>query len=253
MQQNWFTRLPQSPERGPRLFCFPYAGGGVPVFRGWAEGLPGVAVWAAVLPGRGARLKERPLTNLAELVERLGEAITPLTGEPYAFFGHSLGARVAYELACWLRRQGRPQPHHLFLSASPAPGCPQRQATLHDLPRDAFIAALRQRHALPDELLAHRELLDLVLPALRADFALVETAVPTNEAPLDCPLTLFGGTADPQVSAADLAAWDSYSTHSLTHIPLPGDHLFLLDPANRREMLGVIGRCLSRIEKREGE
>lgn len=248
MQQSWFTRLPLSPERGLRLFCFPYAGGGVPVFRGWAEGLPGVVVWAAVLPGRGARLKERPLTNLADLVEQLGKALTPLTNEPFVFFGHSLGGRVAFELACWLRRQGRPQPYHLFLSACPAPHCPLAQPAIHSLPRDAFIAALRQRHALPTEVLAHAELLDLVLPALRADFALLETGVPTNEAPLDCPLTIIGGAADPQVSAADLAAWAAYSTHPLTSITLPGDHLFLLDPANRREMLGVIGRHLSQLK-----
>lgn len=244
VEQSWYTRLPLSVESGPRLFCFPYAGGGVPVFRGWAEGLPGIAVWVASLPGRGARLKERPLTNLAELGEELGREIIPLIDKPFAFFGHSLGARVVYELACWLRRQGRPQPRHLFLSACPAPHCPRTQPPIHDLPHDAFIAALRQRHALPDEVLAHPELVNLVLPALRADFALFETADIPNEAPLDCPITLFGGTADPQVTTAELTAWAAYSTHPPNHITLPGDHLFLLDPANRRRMLEVIGREL---------
>jgi surfactin synthase thioesterase subunit len=199
-------------------------------------------VWIASLPGRGARLRERPLTRLPQLVEQLGAALQPFAGEPFAFFGHSLGARVAFEVAHWLCRQERPLPNHLLLAACPAPHCPRTQPVQHTLPRDQFIAAMRQRHALPDEILAHPEMLDLVLPALEADVTVWETAVYTTTPPLGRPITVFGGTADPLVSEAQLAAWSVYTTAAFTQISLPGDHLFL--NTNREALLGAIGRVL---------
>jgi medium-chain acyl-[acyl-carrier-protein] hydrolase len=223
---SWFVCPQPNPAATTRLFCFPYAGGGIPVFRGWGAALTGVEVWVASLPGRGTRLRERPLRDLALLVEQLGLAITP-AGAPVAFFGHSLGGRLAFEVACWLRRQGRPLPLHLFVSACPAPQCPPSQPSLHTLPRDELIAALRARGALPEAVIAHQELLDLVLPALEADFALLETAVYTAEPPLSCPITVFGGAADPEVDGAALAAWATQTTAAFRTITLPGDHLFL--------------------------
>jgi medium-chain acyl-[acyl-carrier-protein] hydrolase len=98
---------------------------------------------------------------------------------------------------------------------------------LHTLPRDELIAALRVRGALPEAVIAHQELLDLVLPALEADFALLETAVYTAEPPLSCPITVFGGAADPQVDGAALAAWATQTTAAFRTITLPGEHLFL--------------------------
>jgi medium-chain acyl-[acyl-carrier-protein] hydrolase len=241
-ESTWFVCLRPNPDATTRLFCFPYAGGGIPVFRGWAEGLPDVEVWVASLPGRWSRLQERPLTDLPTLVEQLELALRPLAGDRFAFFGHSLGAQVAFELARRLRRRGQPQPLHLFVSASPAPQCPSSHPPLHTLPREAFIAVLRARHALLDEVLTHQELLDLVLPALLADFTLLETAVYVTEPPLGCPITAFGGAADVQVSAAELAAWSAQTTATFTQRLLPGDHLFL--HTNRAELLDEIGRIL---------
>jgi medium-chain acyl-[acyl-carrier-protein] hydrolase len=244
---SWFVCPRPNPDGRLRLFCFPYAGGGIPVFRGWWQGLPDIEVWGASLPGRGARLREQPLTSLPQLVEQLGTALQPFTGEPFAFFGHSLGARIAFELARWLRRQERPLPNHLLLSACPAPHCPRTQPVLHTLPREQFITAMRQRHTLPDEILAHPEMLDLVLPALEADVTVWETAVYTAEPALPCPITTFGGTADPLVGDAQLAAWSPYTTAAFAQIPIPGDHLFL--NTHRNELLEAVGRRLTTADR----
>jgi surfactin synthase thioesterase subunit len=187
-------------------------------------------------------LQEPPLTVLPLLVEQLGTGLRPFAGDRFAFFGHSLGARVAFELARWLRRQERPQPCHLFVSACPAPQCPRTHPLLHDLPDQAFIAALRARHALLDEALAHQALLDIVLSVLRADFALTETAVYTPEPPLNIPITAFGGASDSQVTMDELAAWSAQTTSSFGKTVFPGDHLFL--HTSQADLLNEIGRTL---------
>jgi medium-chain acyl-[acyl-carrier-protein] hydrolase len=223
----WFIAPRRNAEAEARLFCFPYAGGGIPVFRGWAEALPGVEVCVASLPGRGSRLHERPLSDLATLVEQLEQAFRPPDGKPFAFYGHSLGARLAFELAQRLRNNEQPLPAHLFLAACPAPHCPRRAATIHALPRDALIAALQGRGALPDDVVTHPELLQLVLPALQADIALLETAQYREQPPLPCPITVFGASGDDQVSQAELAAWSAHTTAAFQQLLIPGAHLFL--------------------------
>jgi medium-chain acyl-[acyl-carrier-protein] hydrolase len=242
---SWFVCPRPNPEADIRLFCFPYGGGGIPVFRGWAEALPGVELWVLSLPGRWSRLQERPLTDLPALVEELETALRPLAGDRFVFFGHSLGARVAFELARLLRRRERPLPLLLMVSASSAPQCPASDPPLHTLPREAFIAALRARHALLDEVLAHQELLDVVLPYLLADFTLLETAVYVTEPPLTCPITAFGGAADVQVGADELAAWSAQTSSIFTQKLFPGDHLFL--HTSQVELLNEIGRILRKI------
>jgi medium-chain acyl-[acyl-carrier-protein] hydrolase len=242
-ESAWFVCPRPNPNAGIRLFCFPYAGGGVPVFRGWAEGLPDAEVWVASLPGRWSRLQEQPLTDLPALVEQLERALRPLASSRFALFGHSLGARVAFELARRLRHRGGPMPDHLFVSACPAPQWPLSHPPLHTLPREAFVAALSARHALLEEVLSHPGLLDIVLPALRADLTVWETAAYIVESPLNIPITAFGGMTDPQVSEAELAGWNVHSGVSFTQLIFPGDHLFL--HSSQAGLLQAIGHALS--------
>ncbi len=213
-----------------RLFCFPYAGGGLPLFRGWADALPGVEVWAAQLPGRGSRFKEKALTAMPPLVQALAAHFpADEDGRPYAFFGHSMGARVAFELARALRRQGQALPARLFVSACPAPQLAHDRPPLHALPKAAFLAELERRNGIPRELLAERELLDLLLPMVRADFMVYETAVYDSEPPLPrtCPINAFGGVADPLVSREALAAWREQTAGAFQLSLFAGDHFFL--------------------------
>ena len=233
-----------------RLYCFPHAGGGVPVFRDWPDGLPEVEVWIAHLPGRGSRLREAPLTRMLPLVQALARNFPqddskhwPASDHSFAFFGHSLGARLAFELTRTLRRQSRPLPAHLFLSACPAPQLLPVTPAIHTLPKSAFLTELQRRNGIPQEVAAHPELMDLLLPMLRADFAVYETAVYRSESPLACPITAFGGNDDPLVSSAALEAWSVQTSGAFQASFFDGDHFYLRTAEG--QLLQQIGRILS--------
>ncbi|NCF64535.1 MAG: alpha/beta fold hydrolase [Chloroflexi bacterium] len=224
----WFVRLKPAPRAKMRLYCFPYAGGGVPVFRTWPDGLSAsIEVWAAHLPGRGSRSREAPVRHMLPLVQTLVRQLPADSNQrPFAFFGHSLGARVGFEVARSLRRQGKPLPAQLFVSACPAPQLPSGRP-IHMLPKAAFLAELQRRNGIPQEVLAHPELLELLLPMLRADFMVIETAVYRREPPLNFPITAFGGIEDPIVSRGALEAWREQTSGPFNMVFFTGDHFFL--------------------------
>ncbi len=228
---SWIPFRKPDPDARLRLFCFPYAGAGALIFRTWSDGLPrDVELCPIQLPGRGTRLMERPFTQLSPLVEALGQALVPLLDKPFAFFGHSLGSLVGFELARWLRRQHGVHPVRLFVSAGRAPQIPHRGPPIHALPRKDFLAELRRLNGTPSELLDHQELMEIMLPLLRADFALYETYAYSTEPPLNCPISAFGGLQDHRVNDSDLEAWRSQTSDSFSLRMLPGDHFFLNQP-----------------------
>jgi medium-chain acyl-[acyl-carrier-protein] hydrolase len=214
-----------------RLFCFPYAGASAWIYRSWKTGLPAdIEVCPVQLPGRGARSTELPFTRLSPLVEALAPALAPLLDKPFAFFGHSLGALVSFELARRIRRDYGVNPERLFVSASRAPQIPHRHSPIHTLPRDEFLAEVRRLNGTPAELLAHQEFMEIMLPLLRADFAIHETYEYSTEPPLDCPISAFGGLQDRRVSNNDLYEWHAQTKASFSLQMLPGDHFFLKHP-----------------------
>ncbi len=228
MPDAWLLCPRPDPQARLRLLCFAYAGGGPPIFHHWAGGLPaGVEVCAVQLPGRGARVREAPFTRLAPLVETLASALRPDLDKPFALFGHSVGALIAFELARALRRRGQPLPAHLFVSGCGAPQLPDPRLPIHALPDGEFVAELAQLGGTPAEVLAHAELMALLLPALRADFALSETYVCAEEPPLACPVTAFGGVDDARVSRDRLEGWREQTVGSFTLRLFPGDHFFI--------------------------
>lgn len=224
------------PEAGPgarvQLFCFPYAGGGGWVFRTWRGEVPGVDVRAVELPGRGTRARETPLTNLPALVEQVAEAIQACAGGPFAFFGHSMGALIAFEVARALRREGGIEPVHLFVSGREAPHVAGADPSFHALPDDELLQVLRDLKGTPDEVLENADLMQMLLPLLRADFALVESYRYSVEAPLRCAITAYGGTVDATVRIERLEAWRDQTTAPFTVRMIEGDHFFLHDAAS---------------------
>ena len=218
----------RSPGARLRLFCLPYAGGGASIFRTWPDGLPAdVEVCPIQLPGRGTRLMERPFTQLSPLVEALAQALVPLLDKPFAFFGHSLGALVSFELARHLRSLYGVCPVRLIVSAGRAPQFPHRDRPIHTCPETEFLAQLHRLNGTPRELLEHAELMEIVLPVLRADFALYETYVYSNGPPLSCPISAFGGLQDRRISHSDLDGWRDQTSDSFSLRMFPGDHFFL--------------------------
>jgi surfactin synthase thioesterase subunit len=226
--ESWIACRKPSPQARLRLFCFPYAGGGVSIFRAWSDGLPAdVEVCPIQLPGRGTRLMEPPFTRLSPLIHALAEALFPLLDIPFAFFGHSLGALVSFELARQLRREFAVQPVRLFVSADRAPQIPNRDRAVHSLPEREFLAELCRLNGTPRQVLQDEELRQIMLPLLRADFAVCETYEYANETPLNCPISAFGGLQDHRVNRGDLEAWREQTSASFSLRMFPGDHFFL--------------------------
>ncbi|HEX5724523.1 MAG TPA: thioesterase domain-containing protein [Longimicrobiaceae bacterium] len=239
--------IPRSDGRARlRLFCFPYAGGGARTFHPWARMLPsGVELCAVQPPGRENRLSEAPYTNMLELVDRLAEVLAPWMDVPFAFFGHSNGAIMSFELARRLRRAGRPLPLHLFLSGRQAPHLPPRHEPIHALAEPAFSERLRRLEGTPEEILQNDEIMELVRPLLRADFALAETYAYAAEPPLAIPISAYGGDEDPDVFVDDVHAWREYTSAAFHARIFPGGHFFL--HSGRAAVLEELSREIARL------
>jgi medium-chain acyl-[acyl-carrier-protein] hydrolase len=224
----WLAQSKPNTQATLRLFCFPYAGGGATIFRNWQATLPAqIEVCPIQLPGRGKRLKEPPFTQVQFLVEALSHALLPYLDKPFAFFGHSMGALVSFELARTLRRKYGLGPKRLFLSGRRAPAIPNLEPPTYNLPEPEFIEALHKLKGTPIGVLEEPELMQLMLPLLRADFTLCETYTYTPETPLNCPISVFGGLQDSEVSRTHLEGWRAETTAAITLRMLPGDHFFL--------------------------
>jgi medium-chain acyl-[acyl-carrier-protein] hydrolase len=224
----WVTFPKANPGARLRLFCFPYAGGGASIFRTWSDRLPSeIEVCPVQLPGRQSRMREPPFTQLSLLVERLSTALRPYLNVPFAFFGHSMGALISFELARQLRRQYQLCPLHLLVSSFRAPHIPDRFPPIHTLPEPAFIQALRRLNGIPLEILQNTEMMQLILPTLRADSALCEAYTYSPEYPLDCAISAFGGFQDYRVSYDELADWRGQTRSFFWLRMFPGGHFFL--------------------------
>lgn len=224
----WLVFPNPSPNATVRLFCFPYAGGGTAVYNAWARQLPSsIELCSVRLPGRESRLGERPFVTLDGLLPPLLKALRPYLDQPFAFFGHSMGALLSFELTRRLRQLGAPLPSMLFMSGFRAPHLPAARAPLHHLSEADFIAGLRRLGGTPSTVFDHPELLELVLPALRADFELVETYRHVAQPPLHIPITALGSQNDAIVSVPQLAAWQEHTTAVFSSHIFPGDHFYI--------------------------
>ena len=233
------TALPASPflrlgvRAAPRrrLFCLPYAGGGVAPYRLWFKSLPDdIEVLAAQLPGRESRMREQPLSSIAAMADALLPAMEAASDLPYAIFGHSMGALIAYELTIALEQRGGRPPSRLFVSARRPPNEPDLWSPIHSLPEPAFLSELQERYgAIPKPVLAERDLLDLLLPVVRADIRAVETYWPATAVAtkVACPVTVYGGDLDTHPIPAQLPLWQRVAAQAVRVRTFPGDHFYL--------------------------
>ncbi|MGW7276810.1 thioesterase II family protein [Streptomyces sp. NPDC054844] len=238
-----------APDAGVRLFCFAHAGGGTALFRPWRTALaPEIDVCPVLLPGRESRLHELPYRRVEQLIDPLCEVVAAHADRPYAFFGHSMGSVLAYEVARRFADGPFGGPLALVVSGRRAPHLASRRRTFSMLPDDAFLAELKALNGTPVDVLGQPQLLAAFLPALRADFELNELYRPLPGPRLLSPVIAYMGADDPEVDCAELAGWHETTRGGFVLRVLPGDHFYLKD--GRPDVIGHVRDDLTRAAAR---
>jgi medium-chain acyl-[acyl-carrier-protein] hydrolase len=243
-KSNWLFLLRGNRPPSMRLFCFPFAGGGIATFTGWRSVMPATVELALVrLPGRESRIAEPPVTSIEDLVEKLIPELRPHLDLPFAVFGHSLGALIAFETLRELARLNLGGPFRLFVSGAGAPHRPNPNPLVAHLDDMNLIRAVSERYqGISADVLDHPALLQLMLPALRADFTMLESYVYREGPPFVFPISCYGGVDDPIVSLEALDAWRECTRGLFQQKIFPGNHFFLQGPGNpvAREVASVL-------------
>jgi medium-chain acyl-[acyl-carrier-protein] hydrolase len=225
---RWLAAAEPDARARVRLLCFPYAGGSAFAFRRWPGLLsPEVEVCPVHLPGRGMRLRETPFTDLRRLVDAFVPVMAEHLERPFAFFGHSMGGAIAFELSRRLRSDYGVEPLHLFISGRRAPHLPDTEPPIYNLPEPEFKEELRRLNGTPAELLEHEELMEMMIPLLRADISVSQTYKCESRPSLTCPLTVFGGLEDTHDEPEGLRAWREHTTGEFNAVMFEGGHFFI--------------------------
>lgn len=221
---RWFVPIGRRAEAAALVFCFPYAGGSAASYRGWGRlsELLDVDVLAVELPGRGRRIGESPELRVSEIAAELGRVID----RPYSVFGHSLGARLGFEVCRRLRDLGHAEPIRLFVSGTPGPRLPRVGLGDSGLPDEELIARVNRMGGTPAEVLATPQLRELLLPLIRSDFAWGDDYVYSAGPPLTCPVTALTGSADPEAPPDLMRHWRRETTGEFRLCEIAGDHFF---------------------------
>nr|VFK51956.1 MAG: Surfactin synthase thioesterase subunit [Candidatus Kentron sp. TUN]VFK53571.1 MAG: Surfactin synthase thioesterase subunit [Candidatus Kentron sp. TUN]VFK55025.1 MAG: Surfactin synthase thioesterase subunit [Candidatus Kentron sp. TUN] len=227
MDNRWLAGT-TNPKAKIRLFCFPFAGGGTLTYRDWPQQFPSeIEVRPVRLPGRESRFGEPCFEETVPLAQALATDLLPYLNLPFAFFGHSLGALLAFELARELRRRKEPGPLCLIVSGRRAPQLILSREPYHKLSDSALINQLRDYGGTPEIIFQEPELMALFLPVIRADFALTDGYTYVPEAPFDYPIYAFNGEADHTVLKTDMDAWRQHTSNSFVLHLLSGGHFYL--------------------------
>jgi len=245
IQNPWFGIPLPNPDASLRLLCFPYAGAGSSMFQSWAPLLsPKIELSLIHFPGRDKRIREPLYTDLSNLVEEIGDTLLPLLDRPFAFFGHSMGDLVSFEVARYLDRRYGLQAKCLFLSARRAPHLPDPYSNIYLLPEKDFLETAENLYGkLPDIVKQDREILQLFVNIMRADLTMTCRYQYHHGPPLQCPLVVFGGMQDPSVAEHELKAWQEHTAARFELIMFPGDHFFI--HGARMGLLQNLNRTLS--------
>jgi medium-chain acyl-[acyl-carrier-protein] hydrolase len=242
---RWFPQAERQTPGAMQLYCFPFAGGSAFTYQRWRRSLPNVDVLPVELPGRGTRFKEPAITSLADLIGALTEPLKERLSGPFAFFGHSMGAAISFELARHLRTRFGLSPSHLFLSARPGPRLLETRGPTYNLPEAEFLEEIQRLNGTPAEVIENPEVMRILSPILRADFQVNQTYRYESGEPLSCPITVFGGLDDDHVPKESLYAWREETSAVFDLQMLPGDHFFLR--TSEPLLLRLLSKALSRI------
>ncbi|MFD9071662.1 thioesterase II family protein [Streptomyces lasiicapitis] len=232
---RWLRRTQPRPTARTTLVCFPHAGGTASFFAPWAKLVPlDVELVAVQYPGRQDRLAERPLATMTELADATAEALRSgvRADRELVFFGHSMGAALAWETALRLEAGPGTAPRHVFVSGRQGPSR-QRPGTVHLLPEEELVDEIKQLGGTDPSLLDDPDVREMVLPAIRADYCLIETYRPDLSARLRCPIGVFTGDQDVEVAPEDVEAWREAGDGDFSALVLPGDHFYLAEHAER--------------------
>lgn len=248
MSTRWLQQYEPRPTAPLRLVCFPHAGGSAAFYRNWAtHETSDLEVLAVQYPGRMNRLDEPLIDETGAMADTLAGVLAHSVPAPFAFFGHSMGATIAFETAQRLARNHLPHPVRLFASARKGPAChkPGRRHLAND---EAIVAYLRKLGGCETEVFQQPQLLPMILPIIRSDFKLSETWAPLPGAHIDCPITAFVGDEDSEVTIEEAASWRRASDHFEMRV-FRGHHFYLLD--HRPDVIDhVVRRCGEDLHKR---
>ena len=229
---QWIQHRRERPDAVARLFCLPFAGGTALTYRPWVTlAPPELELCPIQLPGRDNRQQEPAFRRMCDLVDALADALEPHLDLPYGLFGHSMGARVAFELARRLRTRGAPAPIHLFVSGSRAPHIPSGIADLHSMTDAALIEELRAIGGTPDEILEDAPTMAKLLPVVRADFEVLETYRFDGADRIACDITAYRGASDRCASREGTEAWERLTSGRFALKTFPGQHFFIIEHA----------------------
>lgn len=229
MGTNWLKCYQPNQNAKYRLICFHHAGGSASVFSQWGRWLRSdIEVVAVQLPGREQRMKEDKMYHIEQIVPQVFTELDMYEDKPFAFFGHSMGGMIAFEVTHMLYHQRRTLPIHLFVSGACVPQKFPERSPIHQLPDDEFAQQIVDRYdGLPKYVQENRELLALALPILRADMTVCETYTCQHNWPLPIPISAFGGYQDTLVRYDDLLLWEQHTTEMFDVTMFAGEHLFL--------------------------
>ncbi|ABD11779.1 MULTISPECIES: thioesterase II family protein [Frankia] len=225
----WLRRFHPASASAPRLVCFPHAGGAASFYVPLSRALSPVAeVRSVQYPGRQDRRTERPETAIEPLADRIADVLRPLTDRPLAFFGHSMGSTVAFEVTRRLEAAGGPVPFVLFASGRRAPSA-SRAESVHLLDDEGFLREIRALGGTDPRILADPEILKLILPPTRADYRAIETYSAPSDAVIGTAITVLVGDSDAKATVAEAEQWRAHTTGAFTLKVFPGGHFYLSD------------------------
>lgn len=232
-RDQWIRRYHQAPDSSVQLVCFPHAGGSASFYFPVSAALwPAVEVLAVQYPGRQDRRAEPNISSIPKLADKIFAAVRPLAERPLAFFGHSMGAVLAYEVALRLEAAGAEPLSRLYVSGRRAPSC-YRLESVHQQTDEGMIAELRRLSGTSSGLLSDPETMEMILPALRSDYLAIETYRDSTCRSVAAPITVIIGDNDPKVTLDEAKAWAGHSTGPFDMRVFPGGHFYLVDQSSQ--------------------
>lgn len=231
LSSKWIFRPNNNSNAKIRLFCFPYAGSSSVIsYKFLAESLPRtIDICLIELPGRGLRMSENPESSINPIVTGISREIKDYLDLPFIFFGHSMGALIAYELAYEIQHHYNQKPYKLYISSHRAPFSKKETKIMHKLEEREFKSELRQMNGIADEIWENEELLNIVLPIIKNDFKLCETYIYNARDKLNCEIVAFGGKNDPDVNEENLMEWNKITSNRFNIRLFEGNHFYFVN------------------------